>query len=219
MGTPEAFDRVLDSVPSTSNGFTLCQGNFTLMTSDLPTLIRRFGSAGKIVFVHFRDVAGDARRFVEVFHDEGPTDMLACMQAYAEVGPDGPMRPDHVPALEGESNETYGYAVLGRLFAVGYITGLREAAYGRPPARYGRRASTLSAETGVHEVAPDDRHGRDWPHDRHDRGRSLPTPKVTTQPGYSPWRPTAGGRRPAGDGRGGSRGRRGRLRAGTLGQV
>ena len=35
--------------------------------------------------------------------------------------------PDHVPALEGESNDTFGYSVLGRLFAIGYITGLREA--------------------------------------------------------------------------------------------
>lgn len=42
-------------------------------------------------------------------------------------------------ALAGESNESYGYATLGRLFAVGYITGLRDATYGRPPARYGRQ--------------------------------------------------------------------------------
>jgi xylulokinase len=54
------------------------------------------------------------------------------------IGFDGPMRPDHVPALAGESNESYGYATLGRLFAVGYITGLRDATYGRPPTRYGR---------------------------------------------------------------------------------
>jgi hypothetical protein len=38
-----------------------------------------------------------------------------------------------------ERNESYGYATLGRLVAVGYITGLRDATYGRPPARYGRR--------------------------------------------------------------------------------
>lgn len=46
--------------------------------------------------------------FIEVFHDEGPTDMLECMRAYHETGFDGPMRPDHVPALAGESNESYG---------------------------------------------------------------------------------------------------------------
>ena len=84
-------------------------------------------------------MAGDASRFIEVFRDEGPTDMLECMRAYHETGFDGPMRPDHVPALAGESKESYGYATLGRLFAVGYITGLRDATYGRPPARYGRQ--------------------------------------------------------------------------------
>ena len=125
-------------MPSAYSGITVCQGNFTLMTDDLPGLIRRWGAQGKIFFVHFRDVAGDASRFIEVFHDEGPTDMLECMRAYHETGFDGPMRPDHVPALAGESNESYGYATLGRLFAVGYITGLRDATYGRPPARYGR---------------------------------------------------------------------------------
>jgi mannonate dehydratase len=141
MGSPEAFDRVLRTVPSEYSGITLCQGNFTLMTDDLPALIRRFGRQGKIFFVHFRDVAGEAQRFIEVFHDEGPTDMLACMRAYAEAGFEGPMRPDHVPALEGETNESYGYATLGRLFALGYIAGLRDAAYGRPPARYSRRVA------------------------------------------------------------------------------
>jgi mannonate dehydratase len=139
MGTPGAFDRVLATVPSAYSGITVCQGNFTLMTDDLPALIRRWGAQGKIFFVHFRDVAGDASRFIEVFHDEGPTDMLECMRAYHETGFDGPMRPDHVPALAGESNESYGYATLGRLFAVGYITGLRDTTYGRPPARYGRQ--------------------------------------------------------------------------------
>lgn len=138
MGTPEAFERVLRTVESECSGITFCQGNFTLMTDDLPGLIRRFGGEKRIFFVHFRDVAGDRRRFIEVFHDEGPTDMLACMRAYAEVGYEGPLRPDHVPALEGETNESFGYASLGRLFAVGYIKGLREAAYGRSPSQYGR---------------------------------------------------------------------------------
>ena len=59
----------------------------------------------------------------------------------AETGFDRPTRPDHVPALEGETNESYGYATPGRLFAPGYIAGLRDAAYGRPPARYSRRVA------------------------------------------------------------------------------
>ncbi len=72
-------------------------------------------------------MVGNAHNFFEVFHDEGPTDMLECMQAYRDIGFDGPLRPDHVPALEGETNDNFGYSVLGRLYAIGYITGLREA--------------------------------------------------------------------------------------------
>ena len=38
------------------------------------------------------------------------------------------LRPDHVPTLEGESNDDPAYAWLGRLHAVGYLQGLRAAA-------------------------------------------------------------------------------------------
>src|SRR6266513_5866779 len=40
------------------------------------------------------------------------------------------------------------YATLGRLFAVGYITGLRDATYGRPAARYGRRVGADALRRG-----------------------------------------------------------------------
>ncbi len=129
MRSVEAFERVVELVPSDCNGITMCQGNFALMTDDLPGVIRAFGSRDKIHFVHFRDVRGTPEHFVETFHDQGPTDMLACLRAYADVGYEGVLRPDHVPTLHGESNDRPGYAFLGRLHAVGYIEGLREAAY------------------------------------------------------------------------------------------
>jgi mannonate dehydratase len=120
----EAYDRVLDVVDSPHNGVTFCQGNFAAMGADVPATIRRFGD--RIHFVHFRDVDGDADRFTETWHDAGPTDMLAAMRAYREVGFDGPMRPDHVPTMAGEDNSTPGYHTKGRLFAVGYMRGLLE---------------------------------------------------------------------------------------------
>jgi mannonate dehydratase len=134
MRSVDAFRRMLELVPSEANGITMCQGNFALMTDDLPALIREFGSAGAIKFVHFRDVRGTPSHFVETFHDNGPTDMLACMRAYQDIGFDGALRPDHVPTLHGESNDKPGYAILGRLFAVGYIRGLSEAVSGPAPA-------------------------------------------------------------------------------------
>ena len=55
--------------------------------------------------------------------------MLACMQAYRDIGFDGVLRPDHVPTVEGDSNDHAGYSSFGRLYAIGYIRGLREAVY------------------------------------------------------------------------------------------
>src|SRR2546427_9216792 len=101
-------------MPSECNTLTLCQGNFALMTEDLPAVIRHFGKQGNIGFVHFRDVRGTADNFVETFHEEGQTDMLACMRAYQEIGFEGVLRPDHVPTLEGDSNDNPCYSSVGR---------------------------------------------------------------------------------------------------------
>ena len=86
--------------------------------------LHEFGPAGRIKFVHFRDVEGTPERFYETFHDEGPTDLHACMTAYRDVGFTG-------HTFDGEDNERPGYESLGRLFALGYISGLREAVFGR----------------------------------------------------------------------------------------
>jgi len=129
MRSVENFQRLLDLAPSPCNGLTFCQGNFGLMTNDQPAAIRRFGQQQKIFFVHMRDVRGTPEKFFETFHDEGPTDMLACLRAYREIGFEGVMRPDHVPTLEGDSNDRPGYSSVGRLFAIGYLKGLRQAAY------------------------------------------------------------------------------------------
>jgi mannonate dehydratase len=56
--------------------------------------------------------------------------MLACMRAYRDIGFDGVLRPDHVPTVTGDSNAEAGYSAFGRLYAVGYIRGLREAVWG-----------------------------------------------------------------------------------------
>jgi mannonate dehydratase len=127
MRSVENFQRLIDLYRSPMNGITLCQGNFTLMTDDLPSVIRHFGK--KIFFVHFRDVKGTPSRFEETWHDAGKTDMLACMRTYRDIGFDGVLRPDHVPTVEGDSNEHAGYSAFGRLYAIGYIRGLRQAVY------------------------------------------------------------------------------------------
>ncbi len=127
MTSPQSFQRLIDLVPSPSNGMTYCQGCFTEMGADIPTTVRQFGEQGRIHFVHFRDLRGTVENFTEIFHDDGQTDMYAAMKAYYDAGVEAPMRPDHAPVMEGESNDNPGYALQGRLLAVGYMRGLIEA--------------------------------------------------------------------------------------------
>lgn len=124
----DALQQAIDLVPSPNNGITLCQGTLAAAGDEIPAAIRRFAKQEKLFFVHFRDVRGTAEKFEETFHDDGQTDMFEAMKTYYEVGFQGPARPDHVPTMEGEKNENPGYELLGRLYGVGYIKGLMEAA-------------------------------------------------------------------------------------------
>lgn len=125
MNSVESFERLVALVPSPRNAICFCQGTFATMGVDIPATIRRLGK--HIAYVHFRDVEGTPSAFAETFHDNGPTDMAEAIRAYREVGFTGPIRPDHVPQLEGEDDGEPGYTMLGRLFAFGYIRGLLHA--------------------------------------------------------------------------------------------
>ncbi|GGD57119.1 mannonate dehydratase [Paenibacillus nasutitermitis] len=128
LRSASALQRAIDLVPSPNNGITLCQGTLATAGDDIPRVIRDFAAQDKLFFVHFRDVRGTPEKFEETFHDDGKTDMLQAMRTYYEVGFKGPARPDHVPTMEGEDNDNPGYELLGRLYGIGYITGLMEAA-------------------------------------------------------------------------------------------
>ena len=123
--SPAAYERLVELHPSPANGISFCTGNFIAMGADVPAEIDRF--ADHIAYAHFRDVKGTAEEFVETWHDAGPTDMRAVLEAFVNAGFDGPIRPDHVPTMLGESNERPGYEMQGRIFAVGYMRGLLES--------------------------------------------------------------------------------------------
>ena len=129
MRSVENFERLLHIAPSPVNGLTLCQGCFAEMGAPIPDVIRRF--AGRIHFAHFRDVQGTPTDFHETFPDNGPTDMIAAIRAYKEIGYDGFLRIDHVPLLADEEGEYDGYGMHGHLFAIGYLKGLMEPVFGK----------------------------------------------------------------------------------------
>jgi mannonate dehydratase len=119
------FRKIMNIVPSPMNGITFCQANFKLMGEDIYALAEEWSRQNKIFFVHFRDVEGTKEKFHETFHDNGPTDMGRIMKILYENGFDGPIRPDHAPAMGSETGDGYtGYGTLGKIFAIGYMKGL-----------------------------------------------------------------------------------------------
>jgi mannonate dehydratase len=121
------FRRVLNMVPSPVNGITFCQANFRLMGEDIAALAREWCAQKKLFFVHYRDVEGTPAHFRETFHDDSPVDLARMLRIYHECGFEGPIRPDHAPTLDGESNDKPGYAMGGKVLAIGYMKGAMDA--------------------------------------------------------------------------------------------
>jgi mannonate dehydratase len=97
------------------------------MGEDIAVLVNEWTANKKIFFVHLRDVEGTREHFRETFHDNGPTNLARMLRLYYKCGFKGPMRPDHAPTLEGESNDQPGYAMGGKIFAIGYMKGSMDA--------------------------------------------------------------------------------------------
>jgi mannonate dehydratase len=116
---------VRDIVQSDFLGVTYCQACYHMMGEDVYSLVEEL--ADKIMFVHFRNAAGNKYCFRETFHDNGDIPMAKTLKMYAEKGIDVPIRVDHVPTLVGESSKFAGYDALGRLYAIGYLKGILEA--------------------------------------------------------------------------------------------
>lgn len=127
MISPDNFQRMLDLVPSPNNGLTFCQGCFSEMGCDIPSTLERFCDQDKVFFAHLRNLRGTLYDFHETFHDEGDVDMYRVMRAFYEVDFAYPIRPDHVPTLEGDDHSIPSYSLLGRLYAVGFMKGLMMA--------------------------------------------------------------------------------------------
>jgi mannonate dehydratase len=121
------YRRIMDIVPSPINGITFCQANFVAMGENIESLAKEWLRKNRIFFVHYRDIEGTKEHFRETFHDNGPTDMVSILKIYSEYGFNGPIRPDHAPTMEFESNERPGYAMTGKVFAFGYMKGIMDA--------------------------------------------------------------------------------------------
>lgn len=106
----------------------MCQANYHIMDEDVYKTVDEFGK--KIFMVHFRNTTGTPEHFRETYHDNGELDMARLMKQYVALGINAPIRVDHVPTMPGEVSTLPRYDALGRLYALGYMRGLHEAAKG-----------------------------------------------------------------------------------------
>jgi len=133
LASCDDMQRLIDAVPSPSNGLGFCMGTVATMAGmDAVAAIRHFGRQGRIHFAHFRNPRGQVPYFDEVFPDEGDIDMVAAVEAFDEVGFDGVIRIDHCPGVIGDSGADRSFA-----YQVGYLKGLVQALGGDTRERIG----------------------------------------------------------------------------------
>lgn len=137
MGSVEGWKRLIDIVPSKSNGITFDCGVTREMGHDPVEVCRYFGGRDVINHVHYRNVRVDLpnEKYTEVFIDEGVNDMFAVMKELVRQKYSRLIYPEHPRAIDydreqGNFKPYYpgggGYA--GFAFNVGYTRAMIQAA-------------------------------------------------------------------------------------------
>lgn len=116
----DAFERAMGLVESDNHSLKLCLGCFSQMGEDVTEVVRTFGDRDQIGFIHFRDVEGIVPEFHETFVDEGNFDTTDVVETLDEIGYDGVVIPDHVPAMTDDTDWRH----RARGYTVGYLRGV-----------------------------------------------------------------------------------------------
>ena len=120
VNDPAKYDRLLAVADSPANALEFCIGSLAEMPEgDIYETTRRFARAGKIAYVHFRNVRGKVPRYHETFVDDGDVDMTEIVRILRDEGYDGVLVPDHVPELACAAPWHAGHA-----YTVGYMKAL-----------------------------------------------------------------------------------------------
>lgn len=127
--TGSDLERVISLSDRASNGITFCTGSLGARPgNDLPAMVRRLGTSGRIHFAHCRNIAITGEKaFHEAPHPSafGSIDMFEVLRALRDTGFNGPMRPDHGRMIWGETGRP-GYGLHDRALGAMYLSGLWE---------------------------------------------------------------------------------------------
>lgn len=118
--TISEYEKLLAISDSPCNGFEFCMGTLQEMPgSDVLKTLDKYSAAGKIGYIHFRNVKGKVPDYREVFVDEGDLDMAAAIKILKNNNYDGVLIPDHSPAM---SCDAPWHASMA--YAMGYMKAL-----------------------------------------------------------------------------------------------
>jgi len=137
MGTLAGWKRLVDIVPSKSNGITFDCGVTKELGEDPVEVCRYFGDRDCINHVHFRNVRVEVPRekYTEVFLDEGQVDMFAVMKELVRQRYPRMVFPEHPRGLDADrdvpgfrSGYPGGGGYTGYAYNVGYTRAMLQAA-------------------------------------------------------------------------------------------
>ena len=124
------LDRYLSITDSPANSLCLCTGSLGCARfNNVPAMVRKYADAGRIGFMHIRNVKIlQDGSFEERAHLSscGSLDIYEIVKALVDCGFDGYVRPDHGRMIWGETGKP-GYGLYDRALGAAYLNGLFEA--------------------------------------------------------------------------------------------
>ena len=119
------FHRVIDAFPSRQVGYLYCCGTRAEAGGSPLVLdeLHNYGRKGRLFMIHLRNVRASlatAGGFEETLLDDGDMNMFKLVLELKKVGFAGCLNPDHIPAIEGDSETAH----QGLGYSIGYIKAL-----------------------------------------------------------------------------------------------
>jgi mannonate dehydratase len=130
MGSLEGWKRLIEIVPSKSNGITYDCGVTRELGEDPVEVCRYFGTRDRINMVHFRNVRTRVPRlkYTEVFPDEGEVNMLAVMKELVRQKYPRLVFPEHPSRLDGYRDQPRSGGYASWAYNVAYARAMLQAA-------------------------------------------------------------------------------------------